>query len=362
MAQIAALQLPVSELRGVGNRRAAVLGEVGISTLQDLLYYLPRRYLDRSRILPIAQVPPGQEVTLIGKVRQKRFIPGARPRFVLIVEDGSEEIACVWFQGARYLQRHFDEGDVLALSGKVEHFQGRLQITHPECEFVAGTGEPELLHTGGIVPLYTTSADMKDKGLRSRGFRRLVHAAIEEFVPRVQDPLPAELRQRLGLCGLGESLRQIHFPRSWEEVALARRRLAFDECFALQLRLAHLRLARRSAGVARPLARSQRLVPALLASLPFALTGAQQRVLGEIAADLEQPVRMSRLLQGDVGSGKTLVALAAMLQAAEAGCQAALMAPTEILAEQHAATLRAAGRRWPPSPAERPALPWAPMP
>ena len=341
MAQVAELQIPVSQLRGVGNRRAAVLGEVGISTLQDLLYYLPRRYLDRSCILPIAQVPPGQEVTLIGKVRQKRFIPGARPRFVLIVEDGSEEIACVWFQGARYLQRHFDEGDVLALSGKVEHFQGRLQITHPECEFVAGTGEPELLHTGGIVPLYTTSADMKDKGLRSRGFRRLVHAAIEEFIPRVQDPLPAELRQRLGLCGLGESLRQIHFPRSWEEVALARRRLAFDECFALQLRLAHLRLARRRVGVARPLARSQHLVPALLARLPFALTGAQQRVLGEISADLEQPMRMSRLLQGDVGSGKTLVALAAMLQAVEAGSQAALMAPTEILAEQHAATLRA---------------------
>ncbi|MBI2502443.1 MAG: ATP-dependent DNA helicase RecG [Candidatus Latescibacteria bacterium] len=340
MDQPTGLQIPVSQLKGVGIRRAAVLGEAGISTVRDLLYYLPRRYLDRSRILPIAQVPPGQEVTLIGQVRQKRFIPGARPRFVLIVEDGTEEIACVWFQGARYLQRHFDEGDVLALSGKVEHFQGRLQITHPECEFVALTGEPELLHTGGIIPLYTTSADMKEKGLRSRGFRRLVHAALEEFVPQVQDPLPAELLQRLGLPGLGESLRQVHFPRSWEEVAGARRRLAFDECFALQLRLARRRLARR-AQTAWPMARSQRLVPALLAGLPFPLTGAQQRVLGEIAADLEQPVRMSRLLQGDVGSGKTLVALAAMLQAVEAGFQAALMAPTEILAEQHGATLGA---------------------
>jgi ATP-dependent DNA helicase RecG len=339
MKEMPGLESPVSQLRGVGARRAAALGEAGIHTLRDLLYHLPRRYLDRSRILPIAQVPAGQEVTLIGQVRQKRFIPGARPRFVLIVEDGTEEIACVWFQGARYLHRHFDEGDLLALSGVVEHFQGRPQMTHPECEFVAGTGETGLLHTGGIIPLYTTSADMKEKGLRNRGFRRLVHAALEQVVPGVQDPLPEEARQRLGLAGLGESLRQVHFPGSWEEMARARRRLAFDECFGLQLRLAERRRARR-AEPAPPLGRSRRLVPALLEGLPFALTGAQQRVMEEIAADLERPVRMSRLLQGDVGSGKTLVALGAMLQAAEAGYQAALMAPTEILAEQHAAVLR----------------------
>ncbi len=323
----------------MGVRRAAVLGEAGIGTIRDLLYNLPRRYLDRSRILPIAQVPAGQEVTLIGQVRQKRFVPGARPRFVLIVEDGTEEIACVWFQGARYLQRNFEEGDLLALSGKVEHFQGRLQITHPECEFVANAGEPALLHTGGIIPLYTTSADMKEKGLRNRGFRRLVHAALEEFVPGLEDPLPPEVRQRLGLAGLGECLRQVHFPSSWEEMQQARRRLAFDECYALQLRLARGRLARRREGKAPPLECSRHLVPALLDRLPFALTKAQQRVWAEVAADLAQPVRMSRLLQGDVGSGKTLVALAAMLQAVEAGFQAALMAPTEILAEQHAATL-----------------------
>jgi ATP-dependent DNA helicase RecG len=333
MKEKAGLESPVSELRGVGVRRAAVLGEAGIHTLADLLYHLPRRYLDRSRIVPIAQVPAGQEVTLIGQVRQQRFIPGARPRFVLIVEDGTEEIACVWFQGARYLQRNFAEGDLLALSGKVEHFQGRLQITHPECEFVANAGEPELLHTGGIVPLYTTSADMKEKGLRNRGFRRLMYTALEEFAAGLEDPLPAELRQRLGLAELGECLRQVHFPSSWEAMAQARRRLAFDECYTLQLRLAQGRRARREAGQAPPMPRSQRLVPALRASLPFALTGAQQRVLAEIAADLAAPVRMSRLLQGDVGSGKTLVALGAMLQAVEAGFQAALLAPTEILAE-----------------------------
>lgn len=334
------LAAPVGELRGVGARRSAVLGEAGIHTVGDLLYHLPRRYLDRSRILPIAQVPAGQEVTLIGLVRQKRFIPGARPRFVLIVEDGTEEIACVWFQGARYMQRNFEEGDLLALSGKVEHFQGRLQITHPECEFVSNAGEPELLHTGGIVPLYTTSADMKEKGLRNRGLRRLIRAALDA-VAAVADPLPEEMRRRLDLDPLGECLRQVHFPESWQAMARARRRLAFDECYNLQLRLAQRRRARRHEGQGPSLPRSQRLVPALKASLPFVLTGAQERVLGEIGADLAQPVRMTRLLQGDVGSGKTLVALAAMLQAVEAGYQAALMAPTEILAEQHAATLAA---------------------
>ncbi|MBM3276720.1 MAG: ATP-dependent DNA helicase RecG [Candidatus Handelsmanbacteria bacterium] len=333
----------VSELRGVGARRAAVLGEAGIHTIRDLLYHLPRRYLDRSLILPIAQIPPGQEVTLIGQVRHKRFIPGARPRFVLVVEDGTEEIACVWFHGARYLQRHFEEGDTLALSGRVEHFQGRPQLTHPECEFVANAGEPELLHTGGIIPLYTTSADMKEKGLRSRGFRRLVRAALEECAAGLPDPLSAAARQRLELAELGGSLRQVHFPRTWEEMVQARRRLAFDECYALQTRLAHRRLARRQ-GKAPPLPPSRRLVPALLEGLPFALTGAQRRVAGEIAADLEQALPMCRLLQGDVGSGKTLVALLAMLQAVEAGFQAALMAPTEILAEQHAATLAALAR------------------
>jgi ATP-dependent DNA helicase RecG len=302
--------------------------------LGDLFYYLPRRYLDRSRTLPMARAPIGQEVTLIGHVRQMRFVPGRKPRFVLVVEDETDDIACTFFQGGRYLQRNFKEGDELAISGKVDLFQGRRQMVHPEYEFIR-TNEDELLHTGGIVPLYTSSADMKERGLRNRGFRRMMHGALEAFADQIEDGLPLAIRQRQGLGELGDSLRKVHFPTSMDEVAVARRRLAFGELFDLQLRLARLRKKRLEQAEGIAFSESQKLVPQLLASLPFELTAAQRRVGAEIYADMQSPQIMNRLVQGDVGSGKTLVGLGAILMAVENGYQAALMAPTEILAEQH---------------------------
>jgi len=233
------------------------------------------------------------------------------------------------------MQRNFKEGDVLALSGKVEMFQGRRQMVHPEYEFIRAAGEQNLLHTGSIVPLYTASADMKERGLRSRGFRRLVHGALEEFGESIDDELPEEIRSRVGLLKLLPSLRLIHFPESMEDVQQARRRLAFDELFFFQLRLARLRRRRREEGDGISFSPSRRLVPALLEGLPFELTGAQKRAVEGIVGDMEKSYVMHRLLQGDVGSGKTLVALCAMLTAVENGYQTALMAPTEILAEQH---------------------------
>ncbi len=329
-----ALSLVIEEVKGVGAKRAAVLNEVGIHTLGDLFYYLPRRYLDRSRTLPMARAPIGQEVTLIGHVRQTRYVPGRKPRFVLVVEDETDDIACTFFQGGRYLQRNFKEGDELAISGKVDLFQGRRQMVHPEYEFIR-TNEDDLLHTGGIVPLYTSSADMKERGLRNRGFRRMMHGALEVFADQIEDGLPVAIRQRQGLGELGDSLRKVHFPTSMDEVAVARRRLAFGELFDLQLRLARLRKKRLEQHEGISFSESQKLVPEFLASLPFELTAAQRRVGAEIYADMESPQIMNRLVQGDVGSGKTLVGLGAILMAVENGYQAALMAPTEILAEQH---------------------------
>jgi ATP-dependent DNA helicase RecG len=329
-----ALSLVIEEVKGVGAKRAAVLNEVGIHTLGDLFYYLPRRYLDRSRTLPMARAPIGQEVTLIGHVRQTRYVPGRKPRFVLVVEDETDDIACTFFQGGRYLQRNFKEGDELAISGKVDLFQGRRQMVHPEYEFIR-TNEDDLLHTGGIVPLYTSSADMKERGLRNRGFRRMMHGALEVFADQIEDGLPVAIRQRQGLGELGDSLRKVHFPTSMDEVAVARRRLAFGELFDLQLRLARLRKKRLEQHEGIAFSESQKLVPEFLASLPFELTAAQRRVGAEIYADMESPQIMNRLVQGDVGSGKTLVGLGAILMAVENGYQAALMAPTEILAEQH---------------------------
>jgi ATP-dependent DNA helicase RecG len=336
------LDISIEAVRGVGAKRGAVLKEAGIATVEDLLYYLPRRYLDRSRVLAIAQVPVGVEVTLIGQVRQSSFVPGSRPRFVLVVEDDSEDISCVWFQGGRYMQRNFSEGDVLALSGKVEVFQGRRQMVHPEYEFVSAAGDQGLLHTGGIVPLYASSADMKERGLRSRGFRRLVRATLDEFIGGVEDSLADKTRQRLDLVGLAKALEDVHFPQSLEDAQQARRRLAFDELYALQLRLALLRRQRLESADGRVLdGAGAKLMAGLEASLPFTPTAAQRRVTDEILADMARPSRMSRLLQGDVGSGKTLVALFALLQAVDSGFQAVLMAPTEILAEQHAANITA---------------------
>ncbi len=332
------LSIPIEQVKGVGAKRAPVLREVEIRTLGDLLYYLPRRYLDRTQILPMARAPIGQEVTLIGQVRQTRFIPGPRPRFVMVVADQTDDITCTFFQGGRYLQRHFAVDDELAISGKVDLFQGRRQMVHPEYEFLSGA---ERLHTGVVVPLYTTSADLKERGLRSRGFRRLMSEALDTFAGQIEDDLPAALRQRLGLAELGTSLRQVHFPASLAEAERARQRLAFGELFAFQLRLARRRKKMREQADGIAFAPSEKLVPALWDSLPFAPTRAQRRVVAELGAQMQYPQVMNRLVQGDVGSGKTLVGLCAMLTAVENGYQAALMAPTEILAEQHFFTIQA---------------------
>ena len=329
------LDMTIDGVRGIGAKRAAVLNEAGIFTLADLFWYRPRRYLDRTRTVPIAHAPVGEEVTLVGRVRGMNFVPGRRPRFVLVLEDESDDISCTWFSGGRYMQKNFTEGDELAISGKVDLFQGRRQMVHPEYEFITPAGEAGLLHTGGVVPLYTSSADMKERGLRSRGFRRLMRGALDEFVEQVADGLPAEIRTRQQLMPLVQALRTIHFPASIMEAENARRRLAFDELFYLQLRLARLRARRRERPEGIAMAQSQELVPQLLRELPFALTAAQERVVNEIVADMGLPHVMNRLVQGDVGSGKTLVGLCALLTAVENGFQAALMAPTEILAEQH---------------------------
>ena len=335
MTHIHDLEVSIESVKGVGGKRGAVLKEAGIHTLADLFLYLPRRYLDRSQILPIARAPSGQELTLVGQVRQMHFVPGVRPRFTMVVEDDSDDITCVWFQGGRYMQRNFTEGDVLALSGKIEIFQGRPQMVHPEYEFIEASGAPDLLHTGGIIPLYTASADMKERGLRSRGFRLIMHRALNAFKDKICDEMPAEMMERLVLPGLRESFELVHFPRTMEDVRLARRRLAFDELFQLQLRLARLRRKRLAEADGIAFSRAEQLVRRVLRKLPFKLTRAQERVIGEIGADMERPFPMARLLQGDVGSGKTLVALCALLVAVENQYQSVLMAPTEILAEQH---------------------------
>ena len=333
---------PIENVTGVGARRGAVLREAGVRTVGDLLTRIPRRHLDRSRIVPIAEAPIGEEVTLIAEVRSVKAAPtfrrgGRQPPHSVDVADDSGTLRCIWFQGGRY--HTFESGDVIALSGRIEAFRGQRQVSHPEYEFVSDDGEGELLHTGGVIPLYGSTADLKERGLRSRGFRRLLAAALKACVPRLATQLPNGAEARHNLMPLAEALWAVHFPPDLAAAELARRRLAFEELYLLQCELEKQRLARVSReGVG--FCDSEDLVPQLLGRLPFELTAAQKRCTAEIGADQAAATPMRRLLHGDVGSGKTLVAICAALRVIEQGWQVAIMAPTEILAQQHFHSMR----------------------
>jgi ATP-dependent DNA helicase RecG len=330
---------PIRTLRGIGSSREQLLGESGILTVADLLLHLPYRYLDRSREPAISDLPEGQEVTAVGLVQSTATIPGKRRRFVLVLEDDSGELECVWFAGHKYLRQAFAEGDLLAVAGKVAQFGKQRQMVHPEVEVLTEKGEDTRLHTGRIIPLYSTSARMREEKLSSRGIRRLIHDALEAVAADIEDPLPEDILGRRGLVSLVEAVRKVHFPDSMAQVEAARERLSFEELLHIQLYLAsRLKDSKKPGG--RVFNAPGSLSQQLIERLPFPLTGAQERVLGEIWSDMSLPTPMHRLLQGDVGSGKTLVALLSILPVIEAGAQAVLMAPTEILAEQHAKTIR----------------------
>ena len=328
-------EISVDRAKGIGPKRAKVLAEVGIETIFDMVYYRPRKYIDRSRVTSIAECPIGEEVTLIGNVEGMQFVRGRKSRFILSVADANGELKCIWFNGASYMQKNFSVGDELALSGVVEVFSGKKQIVHPEYEFTASIDVNGSMHTGTVIPMYTSSGDMKERGLRSRGFRRLMRKLLDDVLLDIEDSLPISVRRELKFFSLTEALEKVHFPKTICEAEQARRRLAFDELYNLQLRLLkrkNLRVNEEKGNAFKP---SKKLIPAFYELLPFSLTSAQERAISDICSDMIKPLVMHRLIQGDVGSGKTLVGLCAILIAVEQGCQAALMAPTEILAEQH---------------------------
>ena len=334
---------------GVGPRRGGALRAAGISMVGELLLRPPYRYLDRSQLTSVSEAPLGEEITLVCSVQTVAIPPnrGSRhrarrqPPARVVMMDDTGRLTCIWFHSGRHLA--FKVGDLVALSGVVEEYGGGRQMVHPEVEVLVD--DSPQLHTGGIIPLYSSSAEMKQVKLESRGFRRLVSAALSTFADSLEDTLPAELRARCNLMDLGQSLRALHFPRSMEEAQDARRRLVFEELFALQCELLRQRKERMAATEGIAFQPSRKFVPGLLESLPFDLTPAQERAIGEIVADMGQSYPMRRLLHGEVGSGKTIVATCAMLTAAERGRQAALMVPTEILAEQHFLLLRSLLKR-----------------
>jgi ATP-dependent DNA helicase RecG len=340
------LNTAVKYLKGVGPERAALLEERGIFTVGDLLSYLPFRYEDRTRFTPIAEMIPGQFHTVEAEVgsgggKTVRFARGRAPIFHVTVKDDSGSLHVRWFHGA-YLEGRLKEGQRLVLYGKVEadpYRGGRWEMVNPQIELLTGGNREaaDSTEVGRIVPIYEAIGRIS-----SRLLRRIIYGALSNLPTHLPDPLPDEIRERLRLPTRREALLYVHFPPKDESLDVlnefrspAQVRLIFEEFFYYQLALA-LRRRRelREAGIAMRV-REPAIREALKRILPFKPTAAQKRVLAEIAGDLEKPHPMHRLLEGDVGSGKTIVALEAATIVIENGYQVALMAPTEILAAQH---------------------------
>ncbi|HLF61255.1 MAG TPA: ATP-dependent DNA helicase RecG [Acidimicrobiia bacterium] len=320
--------VPTSQLKDIGRTREEALAAVGIRNVADLLHHIPRRYIDRTQTAQIASVPVGTEVTVIGVVKSVQ-IRRPKPKLLITevrVADDTGSIKAVWFN-LKHIDKTIREGMQVSLSGVVESFKGSLQMKTPAYDILNDSSET--LVTGRWVPVHPQIAKINPWVLR-----RAIHNALQRSKP-MSDPIPNESLTRLSLIDREQAYEQIHFPENLDQVAPARTRLVFDELFRLELALA-LRKRRQmmdSTGIAHE-AKGE-LADRFLGGLPYTLTGAQQQVLGEIAADLRLGHPMHRLLQGEVGSGKTVVAVATLLQGVEGGWQGAIMAPTEVLAGQH---------------------------
>jgi ATP-dependent DNA helicase RecG len=344
------LSTAVQYVKGIGPRLADVLAAKGLRTVDDLLHYLPFRYEDRLNPRSIAELRPGEMATVIAEVRTSGLFRTRRtgtPIFQLTLGQGRARLKCMWFH-ATYLKDKFQPGQMVALYGKVDtDNRGDLQIIQPQVEVLGDASEDQdeaateknlaaSLEIGRIVPIYEATGK-----LTSRWFRRIIHSALENLTPEIPEPIPAAVRSRLSLIPPRHALSHVHWPDPGESLqdlqssrTPAHIRLIFEELFFIELGLEMKRRQQKAkTGIAFHL--DDHVRAAIKKILPFHPTAAQKRVLKEIATDMEKPFPMRRLLQGDVGSGKTIVAFEAAIIAIENGYQVALMAPTEILATQH---------------------------
>lgn len=326
------LNAPVSVLQGIGPSNAKTLSTIGINTLDDLLHYYPRRYDDYSKMKPINRLSVGEVVTILAAVKRvdNRSLHGGKREITeAILDDGTGVLRVTWFNQP-WLASRLPAGTQIVLSGKVEMYLGRLVMNSPEWEYL----EQEHLHTNRIVPVYPLTAGISQKQLR-----KAIYQVASFWAPRHRDYLPTSIRESGGLVPLSTALAQIHFPENQAKLEAARERLAFDEIFMLQMGVLSQKQSWQSA-VGQVFAAPSEWLAQIEAGLPFALTEAQQHALNDIQSDLSSGRPMERLLQGDVGSGKTIIAALAMAIIAREGAQSALMAPTSILAEQHYRSLQ----------------------
>jgi ATP-dependent DNA helicase RecG len=338
------LSSSVQYIKSVGPKRALAFNKVGIHTIRDLLFYFPVRHIDRTNILTASKaygyVLNGYdgELTIIGKVADKEK-RGFRQREVLKVQfrDQSGFFECVWFQGVKFFINTFNEGDIFAISGKpaVSKY-GNLQFAHPDFDRISDDESHSFLNTGKIIPIYRIPKELRTTNIGDLSLRRIINNAVENYLENLEENLPLEIINNHSLLEIKDAVKNYHFPSGKEKLSEAKRRFKFEELFYLEILVALRRKNYKSKIAGSPLTIKTNLVKDFLKTLPFELTKAQLKVLSEIKNDMMSESPMNRLLQGDVGSGKTIVALIAMLIAIDNGYQAALMAPTEILADQHA--------------------------
>jgi ATP-dependent DNA helicase RecG len=326
-----ALDAPITVVKGISTGLSSSFGKMGVKTVRDLLYFFPHRHLDYSQLKFISQLTEGEEQTIVANIWQAfESRPGGRRSTEAIVGDETGNIRVVWFNQP-YLAKKLTTNTRIMLSGRVSLFKGRHVFLSPEWELEEGQ---DFVHTARLVPVYPLT-----HGLRPRQVRRLMKDFIDHWAPQVPDFLPEELRRRLNFLELPAAIIQAHYPEDITAKDKARLRLAFDELFLLQLGVMTKKRSWQSGRPGCPFDTATPVLGQFIRSLPFTLTTAQDKVLKEIMADLRKNQPMSRLLQGEVGSGKTVVATAALLVAIASGFQGAFMAPTEILAEQHFATI-----------------------
>src|SRR6266550_2838261 len=327
-----ALTSSVKYLKGVGPRRAEALARLGVRSVGDLLYHGPHRYIDATTLTPLARADVGREVTCVGRVVSTGVLPTRRGLrvFRAVLRDASGPLECAW-PGQPFLERQIKAGQLLLVTGPVRYYHGRQLVPR---EFIVLSEEGEEPERGLVLPVYPAT-----EGLTHRQIRALLHQHLDALLALVSDPHPAALRATLDLPDLRSALAAVHRPESVADAERGRRRLAFDELFDQQLVQARARLLAKRARAGIRFEVKKELTTQLKQHLPFELTGDQRHAVREITEDMTAPLRMHRLLMGDVGTGKTVVALFAMLLAVENDYQAAIMAPTELLAEQHLATL-----------------------
>jgi len=321
----------ITYLKGVGPKRGKELKAYGIETIEDILYHIPRKYLDRTNIKPINQTKIGEQTVVIGKVISKNIkVLGKRRLFQVTISDGTGELQCIWFNGLSWIMDKFKIADQIAAFGKIEFYNG-LKITHPDFDIV---DETESYNTGQIISQYSSTAELKSKGLDSRGFRKLIKNIISNPKYIIKDFISENILKEENLMALTDTIKNVHFPNNSDEIKKAIYRLKFNEHFFIQLLMAlKKKNAKNNKGIS--FLKRGEYLKTIYENLNFELTSAQIKVLREIRADLKSNQIMNRLIQGDVGSGKTIVAvLTAAIIIAE-DYQVALMAPTEILAEQH---------------------------